>query len=119
MHYFDSYAIIEMGKGNRNYERFQSETIYTTVFNLAEFFYSALSEHGEGTARAKLAELNADKIEIHDEDIVQACKLRLENKKKNLSYADCMGYVVAKRNSLLFLTGDRQFEGMENVEFVK
>ncbi len=119
MYYFDSYAIIEMGKGNANYEKFRQETVYTTVFNLAEFFYSALSEYGGQTARAKLLELNPDRIEVLDEDIADACKLRFENKKKKLSYADCIGYAVAKRNNLLFLTGDKEFEGLENVEFVK
>lgn len=32
---------------------------------------------------------------------------------------DCIGYVYAKENGLRFVTGDKEFEGMENVEFVK
>ena len=32
---------------------------------------------------------------------------------------DCIGYMTAKRLGVKFLTGDREFEGMDNVEFVK
>ena len=32
---------------------------------------------------------------------------------------DCVGYVVAKRVGVKFLTGDREFKDMPNVEFVK
>jgi len=32
---------------------------------------------------------------------------------------DCVGYVLAIRNNLKFLTGDEKFENKKNVEFVK
>ena len=32
---------------------------------------------------------------------------------------DCIGYIIAKRLGMKFLTGDKEFEGFENVEFVK
>jgi len=46
-------------------------------------------------------------------------KFRKKNKKRNLSYTDCIGYVYATENDLIFLTGDKEFENLENVEFVK
>lgn len=42
-----------------------------------------------------------------------------EQKRKDLSYADCIGYTYAKRHGMKFLTGDRQFERMQNVEYAK
>jgi hypothetical protein len=36
-----------------------------------------------------------------------------------LSYVDALGYVIATKMKIKFLTGDNAFEGMENVEYVK
>ena len=36
-----------------------------------------------------------------------------------LSYADCIGYVIARREGMKFLTGDAAFKRLENVEFVR
>jgi len=43
----------------------------------------------------------------------------MKSNKSNLSYVDCIGYILAKELKVGFLTGDREFEGMDNVEFVK
>ena len=53
------------------------------------------------------------------EIIKEASKFRLNNKNKNFSYADCIGYIYALRSGLKFLTGDQQFESTPNVEFVR
>ncbi len=58
-------------------------------------------------------------VDFDDTDIKFAANFRFDNKKSNLSMADCIGYVVAKRLHVKFLTGDKQFEHFENVEFVK
>ena len=44
---------------------------------------------------------------------------RLLNKKRKLSYVDCLGYILAGMNGAKFLTGDNQFKDLQNVEFVK
>ena len=44
------------------------------------------------------------------------CRTR---RKVSLSYADGLGYEVAQRMEIKFLTGDEAFKGLENVEFVK
>ena len=51
--------------------------------------------------------------------IKEAAKLRLKYKKNDLSMTDCIGYILAKEWNIKFLTGDKEFENMENVEFVK
>ena len=38
---------------------------------------------------------------------------------EKLSFIDCIGYYLAKKNKAKFLTGDEKFKNMENVEFVK
>ena len=32
---------------------------------------------------------------------------------------DCIGYIMAKKLNIKFLTGDKEFENFLNVEFVK
>ena len=57
--------------------------------------------------------------EIDDETLKEAIRFRKEKKKKNMSYTDCIGYVYAKKHGMKFLTGDKEFAHLENVEFVK
>lgn len=119
MYFFDTYALVEMAKGNKNYEKYSKENIRLSVFNLVEFFYSVLNDFDEQTAKKEVEKLNYEKLEVTDEIIEEACRFRHKNKPKKLSYADCIGYALAKQHNLKFLTGDMQFRGMENVEFVK
>ena len=60
-------------------------------------------------------------VKPRDEDYVNAALLRQEARRrgKNLSLIDCLGYVIARRLNIPFLTGDREFEDMDNVEYVK
>jgi len=115
-YFFDSYAIIEITKGNPNYAPFIQEEVAITIFNLAEIYYSALNYASEETAEKICNKYKNNSIEINDEILKEAMKF---NKKKNLSYADCIGYICSIKNNLIFLTGDKEFQTMENVEFIK
>ena len=51
----------------------------------------------------------------------EAANLRLKYYKgvdRELSYADCIGYIYARKHNLRFLTGDKEFKTLENVEFI-
>ena len=39
--------------------------------------------------------------------------------KQKISFIDCIGYLIAKKNNAKFLTGDEHFRNKDNVEFVK
>ena len=56
-------------------------------------------------------------VDVRLADIKNA--MDLKTTKRNLSIPDAVGYTVAKRLGIKFLTGDTDFEDMENVEFVK
>ncbi|MBI2660858.1 hypothetical protein HYX09_01165, partial [Candidatus Woesearchaeota archaeon] len=51
--------------------------------------------------------------------IEEAAKFRLKMKKRNISMTDCIGYVISGKLKVKFLTGDKEFEHLPNVEFVK
>ena len=40
-------------------------------------------------------------------------------KNKDMSMPDAIGYVIAKRLEIKFVTGDNDFKDIPNVEFVK
>ena len=78
--------------------------------NLAEIYYSLLKETDEKTAETVIKQFNFDFLEISQEVIKEAMIFRYQHKKAKLSMTDCIGYILAKRHSLLFLTEDVQFK---------
>jgi len=118
-YFYDSYALIEIFKGNLNYERFGEHTIYTSMMNFYGVYYSILKEFNEKMAENWRKQLDPVIIEITEDDVVEASKFRFKNIKEKLSYIDCLGYIIALRNKIKFLTGDEKFRDMKNAEFVK
>ncbi len=118
-YFFDTYALIEIVKNNPNYIKFVEETITTSKFNLVELIYIILSELGEEAGKMAFERFKDSETDIPDSTLFKAMTFRLKNKKKGFSYVDCIGYVFALENGLVFLTGDSAFKELENVEFVK
>jgi predicted nucleic acid-binding protein len=115
---FDTYALMEILDKNKNYEPYLESTILINDFIFAEFCYALFRENIGGAEN--FANILSKKI-IHakPETIKEAMRFRFKNKKRNLSIHDCVSYLMAERAGVKFLTGDKEFEKMENVEFVK
>ncbi len=122
-YYFDSYAIIEFINGNKDYESYIYAGVVMTHLNLVECYSSWVQEMGEELAEHYFRFFKPFCISILDEDIKNGVKFRIYLKSKNKrykpSFTDCIGYVIALRLGIKFLTGDNAFQGLENVEFVK
>ena len=118
-YFFDSYALIELTKGNPKYLMYNQSQVIITIFNLVEFTYSVLNDYGEEKAKEICIHFKECVVEVDEEIILAATKFRKHHHQKNLSYADCVGYVYAIKNNLIFLTGDEQFKDIPHVEFVK
>lgn len=117
-YFFDSYAIIELLKENPAYYRFLNEKIVITNFNLVEIYWHFLLQN-EQIAEQVFEKFKESVVDVPDKILKEAMKFRKSHKKKDLSYADCIGYIYALNNNMKFLTGDKEFEGLGNVEFVK
>ena len=115
--FFDTYALFEIVRGSENYKKFRDCKIITTIFNLAEFNYNLKKETDKETADRILEKYKDEEVKVTLEDVKQASNLKIKHKK--MSIPDVIGYVVAKRHGVKFLTGDNDFQGFENVEFVK
>lgn len=115
--FLDSYALIEIALGNANYKKYHDCGVITTKLNLMELYYRLLKTGNTSNAKKYFDIFNKYCIDITDNTLIAACTLKLKN--TNLSYVDCIGYILAKKSKAKFLTGDREFKGLPDVEFVK
>lgn len=117
--FFDSYALIEIYNGNKNYEKYNKLKAITTYFQVYEVCYQLRKIYSEEQLKYFFTFLKGICVNLDFNWINSAVKFRLENKKNNLSYADCLGYIISLDLGIKFLTGDKEFENIKNVEFVK
>lgn len=118
-YFFDTYAVVEIIKGNPAYKNHVTASFAFTQLNLIELHYTFLRDFSEEVADKVLEEYSANVFPVSNAVIKKANRLRLAEKKRNFSTADAIGYAFARANNLIFVTGDRQFEGMENVELIR
>ncbi|MBI2147697.1 PIN domain-containing protein [Candidatus Woesearchaeota archaeon] len=118
-YFFDTYAVIEISEGNKNYLPYIDTSAVITKLNLFEIFYSFLSKQGIEMADIAFNKYKGVIVDVHDDVIREAALFRHQHKKRKVSMTDCVGYCTAKRLGIKFLTGDKEFIDMENVEFVQ
>ena len=118
--YFDTYALYEIIVGNPAYRRYTSGVaVVTTKLNLMELYYGLLLSYGKQAANRHYDIFGEYIVELDDDTIKKAMEFKLANKHKNLSYVDCVGYTIARKRNIKFLTGDKEFKGLPSVEYVK
>ncbi len=118
-YFLDSYALIEIIKENKNFNKFQETINFTGFANLLEVHYRIGGEFNEKKADEIIDKLKPLVINIEIKDIKDASNFRKKNIKNKFSYIDCLGYIMALNRNMKFVTGDNQFKDFDNVEFVK
>ena len=118
--FFDSYALIEIYEKNVKFEKYTKANVVTTYFQVYEVYYSLIRNgYSEEEIKDFFEFLQSLCIELDYDWIPKSVKFRRENKNYNLSYSDCLGYIISKDLGIKFLTGDKEFKELPNVEFVK
>ena len=115
---YDTYALIELLNKNKYYENYADKDIVINEFIYAEFCYQ-MHVLNVNNSQQYLDEVRPAVIKPALETIKKAMDFRYKNKKKKMSMVDCISYIMAQELGIKFLTGDKEFENMENVEFVK
>lgn len=115
-HFFDTYALLRMYRGDASYERYAKIPIMTDSGSLYEFAREILRRGNAREARDALAGLRAERLVPTDDDLVEAAKLA--QRSGRISAQDALGYAIARRERLLFLTGDRAFRHLPGVDLV-
>lgn len=118
-YFLDSYALIEIIKENPNYKKFQDTLNFTSLMNLFEVHYRISKDFGLKKADEIINKLKELAVDINIKDVGEASKLKIKNPQKKFSYIDCLGYSMAFNRNMKFVTGDNQFKGLKDVEFVK
>lgn len=118
-YFFDSYAIMEILKGNTNYNLYLNSKIILTKLNLFEIYSNVLRDSGKEDAEKIFDKYKSHTVDYDDSVIKEAAELWVRYRDRNVSMTDCIGYILAKKLGVKFLTGDEEFEDLDNVEFVK
>ena len=116
-YFFDTYAIIEVVRGSPNYASYTNCGIITTIFNLAELNYNLKKERDKATADKITDKYKDAVVGVTADDVKEAMDTKTKN--RQMSIPDAIGYTIAKRHGVKFLTGDEDFRAFKNVEFVK
>lgn len=118
--YFDTYALVEIFKGNPNYEKYKKD-IYLIInkLNLLEYAYFLIRNNKQNEIKEFFERFSGFNVDYDEEDLIKAALMKYQFKNQKLSFIDCIGYILAKKHKVKFLTGDEKFIGKENVEFVK
>lgn len=115
--FVDTYALFEMIRGNKGYESYRNAQALLTVFNLAEFNYNLKKEYTKESADELTEKYKTCVTKVLFEDILKAMDMKTKN--RQLSIPGAIGYIVAQRLGIPFLTGDQAFEKVPNVIFIK
>lgn len=116
-YFFDTYAFFEVLRGNPKYDNYTDARIITTIFNIAELNYNLKKTHSKQLTDSIIEKYKQFIVPLLLDDVKKAMDLKIKH--KFLSIPDAIGYTVAKRYSVKFLTGDDDFKNFDNVEFVK
>ncbi|MSS74902.1 type II toxin-antitoxin system VapC family toxin [Candidatus Pacearchaeota archaeon] len=118
-YFLDTYALIEIANANEKFRKYTAENAMTSSFNLYELYYNLLKEMGKEQAQEYYQQFKQVLLKYNDETIFQASVFKQQHQKRRISYTDALGYILAQQNNLLFVTGDKEFEHISGVEFLK
>ena len=114
----DTYALFEIANGNPAFADYLDTNFIITDITLAEFYYVLLRED-QKTAEYWFKKLERFSLPVNKEILKEAMKFRHENKKSRISFFDAVGYLFSIKEGYYFVTGDKEFEHLANVEFKK
>ncbi len=101
-----------------NYKNYIDGDMIINEFIFAEFCYQLLKDNVKNPEEY-LDELKLSIINPEPSVIWRAMKFRYKNKNRKMSMVDCISYVMAIELGVRFLTGDKEFQDLDNVEFIK
>jgi hypothetical protein len=117
---WDTYSIVALFEGSPAYKDLRMAHIITTPFAIMEACYILQKNLGWSLQQcADLAETMMESAPSLDGRLLAAAatwRLQRSTRRMQYSYADSFGYMLSQRLGIVFLTGDRSFEGLPGVE---
>ncbi|MFH1722208.1 MAG: PIN domain-containing protein [Candidatus Altiarchaeota archaeon] len=127
-YFFDTYAFIAYFiEGRESYKKyFENPTgdDSTSILSLMEMYSRVYHAEGLEISEEILQNIlnNFDVVVLNDVSVIRDAGIfrsKMLKEKKKLSYTDCVNYILSQRKNQKLLTGDRDFEDIKGVEYVK
>ncbi len=115
----DTYALIEIRVGNPKFTWIINKEFIIPDLTMAEFYSVLYRNIDESTAEYWHKKFSFYCRVVSRDILIKAVKFRIDNKKEELSFFDCVGYMYALENNLKFVTGDGKFKDREGVLFIQ
>lgn len=115
----DTYPLVEIATGNDRFAFLLNGDFVVTDTTIAEFYYVLLQRYDVSTADFWYKKFAPYCVTASKDILIEAMKFRHSNKKKDLSFFDCVGYVFAVENNYEFVTGDKEFQNLKNVAYLR
>ena len=115
----DTYALMEITEGNQRFSSYIGSNFVITDVTLAEFYGVLLRKNGEQIAEYWFRKFEEYSVSVSKEILIEAVKFRYKYKKTGISFFDAVGYIFSVENGFHFVTGDKEFEKLKDVDFKK
>jgi predicted nucleic acid-binding protein len=115
--FLDTYALVEILNGNAAYKSVLDDA-GTSLYHLYELHVQVARLRDEATADAAFRDLRSIVVDVTDADVLAASKFKRAHPKAGFSYADALGYAMARERAVPFVTGDKAFKKIEGVAFI-
>src|ERR1051326_5882356 len=112
-YFWDTFALVERQRGSDAYAPYAQAAVFTHQMNVYEFVAAVLRDFAEPTARHQVLLPAPNPIEAETDDLFAASRFRAKHR---VSYVDALGFVLAQKHDMRFLTGDRAFKSVDGVE---
>ena len=89
----DTYALVEIAKGNPKFAEYLNSDFVLTDLTLAEFYLVLFREDGEKVADYWFKKLERYSVSVSRDLLIEAVKFRYEHRKSDISFFDAIGYV--------------------------
>src|SRR3989344_4971297 len=91
--YFDTYALIEVYKGNSKYEKYKDNVdILLNKLNLMEYISFLMRESVNEDFGSVFKKFEKYCVDYDDSILIEAVRMKIKYKKEDLSFVDCIGY---------------------------
>lgn len=116
-HFLDTYAMVEILNGNPAYSGFLRDA-GTSLYHLYELHVQLARLIDEASADDAFRDLRSIAVDVTDADVLAASRFKRAHPKAGFSYADALGYAMARARDVPFVTGDKAFKATGGVHFV-
>lgn len=115
----DTYALVEIAKGNPHFSHYFTAEFVITDLTLAEFYGVILREKGKRDADYWATRLGPYSTPVDKKVLLHAVRFRFEHRKQRISFFDAVGYIFSRAQGYAFVTGDKEFKNLQGVEYKK